>query len=207
MKEETLVPISALQHFSFCARQCGLIHLEQCFDENALTIRGHAVHARVDTPESTERGEKRIENSLPLFSDRYGLIGKADLIEFSMDGTAYPVEYKHGKRAEKIHDEIQLAAQAICLEEMTKTPVPLGAIYYFSSRRRREVEITEALKNKTILIIEDVRKMLDSMKLPPPVNDSRCRNCSLIDLCQPSIIGNQLSRKQLGKQLFSDTNQ
>ena len=119
MNDDEALPLSALQHWAYCPRQCGLIHLEQAFDDNLHTQRGNAVHAQVDRPGFDLRRGLRVERALPLFSDRLGLVGKADTVEFEPDGTPYPVEYKHGRKREKRHDDIQLAAQAMCLEEMT----------------------------------------------------------------------------------------
>lgn len=204
MNDNDPVVISALQHYSFCPRQCGLIHLEQCFDDNALTIRGHAAHRRVEREDTRISADIRVEYGLALYSERLGIVGKADVVEFLPDGTPYPIEYKHGKRASKIHDQIQLAAQSLCLEEMTKKTVDNGAIYYFSSRRRIEVPITNELRTATINTIVQVRAMLKSMRLPPPVEDNRCRNCSLVDICQPTIIAQKEKRSLLERNLFSE---
>jgi CRISPR-associated exonuclease Cas4 len=124
-------------------------------------------------------------------------------VEFLPDGTPFPVEFKHGTRAEHVHDEIQLAAQAMCLEEMIGRTVSRGAIYHFSSRRRRGVEITETLREQTKSTIISVRQMLVSRSLPPPVNDSRCRNCSLLSICQPAVIAEIGLQNRLMKELFS----
>src|SRR6266446_5838641 len=145
--ESELVMISALEHYSYCPRQCALIHQEQTFDENLYTLRGRAVHKQVDEPEAVVEKGVRVERALPLWSNRLGLVGKADVVEFRGD-TPYPVEYKHGPRREKEHDDLQLCAQAVCLEEMTGQNVPKGAIFHHSSRRRREVEFTSALRAK-----------------------------------------------------------
>ena len=120
------VPLSALQHYSYCPRQCALIHQEQSFDENLYTLRGRRVHERVDEGKVTTYEGVRVERGLPLVSEKYGLTGKADVVEFLADGTPYPVEYKHGPRRAKLHDDLQLAAQAMCLEEMTGRPVREG---------------------------------------------------------------------------------
>lgn len=181
------VPISALQHWSYCPRQCALIHVEQAFAENVHTLRGQAVHARVDSPEIDELPGRRVERAMPLWSEQFGLIGKADMVEFLPDGTPYPVEYKHGPRRKRLHDELQLAAQALCLEEMFSRPVVRGAIFHASSRRRREVAIDGDLRVATIAAIAAVRDLLASDRLPPPVNDARCRQCSLIGTCQPEL--------------------
>ena len=140
------IPLSALQHWCYCPRQCGLIHLEQAFADNLHTARGNAVHRLVDTPGYEMQAGVKVERALPLWSDQFGLIGKADLVEFHPNGRIFPVEFKHGRRRQKRHDDVQLAAQAMCLEEMLGRPVTHGAIYHASSRRRREVEITPALR-------------------------------------------------------------
>ncbi|MGH8042250.1 MAG: CRISPR-associated protein Cas4 [Rudaea sp.] len=182
------IPISALQHWSYCPRQCALIHIDQAFADNVYTARGNAAHARVDLPRAERSGTVRIERALPLWSERLGLIGKADLVEFDAEGIPYPVEYKHGPRRQHIHDDIQLAAQAMCLEEMTGKAIATGAIFHFSSRRRREITIEQTLRAAVEQAIVAVRAMLDAGKLPAPVNDARCHHCSLIDLCQPAAL-------------------
>lgn len=190
------VALSALQHWIYCPRQCGLIHLEQAFEENIHTARGQAVHHLVDTPGYEIKSGVRVERALPVWSDRYNLIGKADLVEFHPDGAVYPVEFKHGAKRQKLHDDIQLAAQAICLEEMLGRPVPAGAIFHATSHRRREVLVTPELKQLVIETADAIRSMLASGKLPPPVNDARCRECSLKDICQPEALA-QSSRHHL----------
>ena len=202
MDEDRYVAISALQHWSYCPRQCALIHLEQAFAENVHTLRGQAVHARVDTPGLEVRAGLRIERALPLWSERLGLAGKADVVEFLPDGTPYPVEYKHGRRREKLHDDLQLAAQALCLEEMTGRAVPEGALFYASSKRRREVRIDAALRRAVEEAVASVRAMLESGRLPPPVNDRRCKECSLIDICQPALVAGSAQRRAIAASLF-----
>lgn len=188
MSETDPIPISALQHWAYCPRQCGLIHLEQAFEDNIHTARGQAVHHLVDEPGYEMQSGVKVERALPLWSDRLGLIGKADLVEFHPDGSIYPVEFKHGRKRQKVHDDIQLAAQAMCLEEMLGRPVRQGAIYHASSRRRREVAITPALRTQVEATANAIRAMLASGVLPSPVNDGRCRECSLKDICQPEAL-------------------
>ena len=190
MNEPDPLPLSALQHWAYCPRQCGLIHLEQAFDDNLHTQRGQAVHKTVDIPGGEERKGVRIERALPVWHDTLGLIGKADVVEFEADGTPYPVEYKHGSRNKAVDiaacDDVQLAAQAICLESMTGRVVSEGALYYASSRRRRIVAITEALRMQVFDTAQAVRAMLSSATLPPPTRDvRRCKACSLRERCQP----------------------
>ena len=194
MEDAEPLTLSALQHWAYCPRQCGLIHLEQAFDDNLQTQRGQAVHALVDNPGVEERKGLRIERALPLWNDALGLLGKADVVEFEPDGTPYPVEYKHGSRNKAADiaacDDLQLAAQAICLEGMTGRAVREGALYYATSRRRRVVQITEALRSQVVETASAVRAMLASATLPPPTQDvRRCKGCSLRDRCQPEALG------------------
>lgn len=185
------IAISALQHWAYCPRQCALIHQEQSFVDNLHTSRGQAVHHLVDQPGEAIKAGVKIERSLPLWSERLGLIGKADLVEIHPDGTILPVEYKHGRKRQAHHDDLQLAAQALCLEDMFDRSVPRGAIYHATSHRRREVAIDNHLRAAVADTLIAIRAMLASNRLPPPVNDRRCRECSLSVLCQPKLIGEQ----------------
>ena len=195
------VMISALEHWNYCPRQCALIHLEQTFDENLYTLRGNALHARVDEPTSEEIQGVRVERAVPLWSKSLGLIGKSDVVEFHGD-TPYPVEYKHGPRREHEHDDLQVCAQALCLEEMIGKAVPRGAIYHHSSRRRREVIFDESLRHGVEEAVLAIGTMLAERVLPPPVNDKRCEHCSLKESCLPSVIGEQDRAKRLVRDLF-----
>jgi CRISPR-associated exonuclease Cas4 len=200
--EPDQIPLSALQHWHYCPRQCGLIHLEQVFDENVHTLRGQAVHAKVDKPGVETAKGVRVERAMPLWHDGLGLIGKADVVEFLADGTPYPVEYKHGSRHKAADiaacDDIQLAAQALCLAFMTGHAVPEGALYYASSKRRRVVPITPSLQAMVGDTLSAIRQMLTSGNLPavlaPDQAAKRCKACSLIERCQP-----QAARVDLGR--------
>jgi CRISPR-associated exonuclease Cas4 len=202
MEQDDFIMLSALQHYSYCPRQCALIHEEQSFADNLHTARGNAVHALVDLAGYELRAGVRMERALPLVCERLGLIGKADMVEFLPDGTPYPVEYKHGPRRQRTHDNIQLAAQALCLEEMTGHPVPVGAIYHATSHRRREVSITSDLRQLVESTTLAVRAMLQAGQMPPAVNDSRCRECSLIEICQPQMLAEEARRRALRAHLF-----
>jgi len=196
--------LSALQHYSYCPRQCALIHQEQSFDDNEFTLRGQRAHRRVDSGEITMEEGVCVIRALPLYSERLGLVGKADVVEFLPDGTPYPVEYKQGKRHKREHDDIQLAAQAICLEEMTGRDVPEGAIYHHKSRRRRVVSIDAVLRQQVEDVVAAVCWMLQADRLPPPVEDaSLCRACSLYDICQPDLISAQQRIHELRQTLFA----
>lgn len=187
----------------YCPRQCGLIHLEQAFEDNIHTARGQAVHHLVDTPGYEIKSGVRVERALPVWSDRLNLIGKADLVEFHPDGSVYPVEFKHGAKRQKLHDDIQLAAQAMCLEDMLGRPVTHGAIFHASSHRRREVAITHTLRELVAETAAAIRTMLASGTLPPPVNDARCKECSLKEICQPEALAG-LAKQQQQRQILFD---
>ncbi len=207
MNDDEPVPLSALQHWAYCPRQCGLIHLEQAFDDNLHTLRGNAVHAQVDRPGFEIRKGLRVERALPLFSDRLGLVGKADTVEFEPDGVPYPVEYKHGSRHKAADiaacDDLQLAAQALCLQEMTGRTVPQGALFYASSKRRRVVPIDSALLQRVTDTAGAVRSMLASTRLPSPTTDTRrCRGCSLRERCQPEALARLAASQGSDDDLF-----
>jgi CRISPR-associated exonuclease Cas4 len=181
------VNLSALNQYSYCSRRCGLIYLDGEFEQNVHTARGNAEHERVDRASHVAGHEgARLEYALPVWSDRYGLIGKCDVVEFWPDGTIYPVEYKHGPRKKHINDDLQLVGQAMCLAEMFGHVVLKGAIYHATSRRRREVLMTPELRRLVIESAEAIRAMLASGRLPPPVNDRRCDQCSLNAICDPA---------------------
>lgn len=190
------IALSALQHWAYCPRQCGLIHLEQAFDDNVHTLRGQAVHARVDKPGVESAKGVRVERALPVWHDGLGLVGKADVVEFLPDGTPYPVEYKHGSRHKAADiaacDDIQLAGQALCLQSMTGRAVNEGAIYYASSKRRRVVPITADLRKAVEQVTGSVRRMLTSAVLPAPLpvveQPRKCKACSLCERCQPEAV-------------------
>jgi len=193
METADAIQLSALQHWAYCPRQFALIHIEQAFDDNLHTLRGNAMHTRVDQPGlQTERG-RRVERALPLWHEGLGLIGKADAVELMPDGHPYPVEYKQGSRHKSAGiaacDDLQLAAQALCLESMTGHVVPEGAIFYASSQRRRAVPITEALRKQVATTRAAVVAQLASGQLPAPLTGElaaqRCKSCSLRDRCQP----------------------
>ena len=196
-----LIMISALQHWSYCPRQCALIHIEQTFDENLYTLRGRTVHKQVDEVESVAEHGVRVERAMPIWNRRLGLIGKADVVEFHAD-VPYPVEYKHGPRRQKEHDDLQLCAQAMCLEEMTGQAVPRGAIFHHKSRRRREVIFTPNLRTQVEEAVTAIRALLASKKLPPPVNDRRCEKCSLKEACMPQMLEARSREKRLLANLF-----
>ncbi|MFT3688280.1 CRISPR-associated protein Cas4 [Paenirhodobacter sp.] len=189
---EEPIPLSALQHAVYCLRQAALIHLERLWAENRFTAEGDVLHAVADKGgQRKARGLRRVM-ALPLACHRLNLTGTADLVEFipGPDGeTAFPIEYKRGKP--KLHraDEVQLCAQALCLEEMTGHPVPEGALFYAQTRRRLAVPFDADLRALTETTATELASVLTSRRTPPPTpHRGRCRACSLLDLCRPDVV-------------------
>lgn len=201
MDELEPIMISALNHYLFCPRRCGLVHVEQVWSENLYTMRGNDVHENVDTESCHEIGSIRYERALPIWSRRLNLVGKADLVEFHGD-EPYPVEYKSGRRKEFENDYIQLCAQAICLEEMLGTPVTRGAFFWHGSRERREVVFTAEMRAEVERVAQMVRKMLESRTVPSPVNDKRCLGCSMKESCLPAVVAEKDKSRKAAWELF-----
>lgn len=198
--ERVDVPISAIEHYSYCPRQCALIHVEQTYDENQFTIRGKLAHERVDRGEDRSTRGIREWRALPLWSDQYGLIGKADLVEVR-DGRLFPVEYKVGRRRGP-HADLQLCAQALCLEEMFGQPVEAGALYFRAERRRYPVALDRSLRQRTLEVVEAIRRQFTRQEVPGAPNDQRCPNCSLINACLPSLVAASSRLVQAQRDLF-----
>lgn len=204
-RDDELIPVSAIEHHAYCARQCALIHVDQTFDENVFTVRGSQAHERIDIPGSELVGDVRFERALPIWSDALGLIGKADLVEFRPQGP-YPVEYKVGRRragrARFRPEDLQLCAQAMCLEEMLDTRIPLGAVFYWTTRRRHEVDLSGAMREAVVAAIGEIRGVMRAQQLPGAPNDARCRECSLRVSCLPEIVGEPDRVRGLQSALF-----
>ena len=184
--EDALIPLSALQHQLFCPRQCALIHVEQLWAEDAATAQGRLLHERVDSGRSETRPGICVARGLALRSLALGVVGKADAVEFTgRPPKAYPVEYKRGKPKAHRADEVQLCAQAICLEEMFGEPVPEGALFYGETRRRQVVAFDAELRALTHGTAEAARAMIAAGHTPLPRRMPACRRCSLVQLCQP----------------------
>ena len=203
MDFDVLIMISALRHYSYCPRSLALIHMEQVFTENVHTLRGTHEHERVDQIQHDTVAGVRVEYALPIWSQRLGLTGRCDAVEFHPDGSIFPVEYKHGRRKKWVNDDLQLVAQAVCLEEMLNVQIPQGAIFHQQSRRRREVIFHEPLRKELEQTVTALRLMLQSGILPPPTSDvRRCPECSLLDICQPDLARAQTKVQQLHDTLF-----
>jgi CRISPR-associated exonuclease Cas4 len=191
MAEAEPIPLSALQHATYCLRQAALIHLERLWADNRLTAEGDVLHSVADKGgQRLARGVRRVM-SLAVSSQRRGIAGVCDMVEFPRESGAevpFPVEYKRGKP--KLHraDEVQLCAQALCLEEMTGLAVPEGALFYAETHRRVAVPFDVVLRALTETVIADLGAVLASGVTPAPTpHKTRCRACSLIDLCQPQL--------------------
>lgn len=187
--DDDLIPLSALQHYLYCPRQCGLIHIERQWAENRFTAEGRLLHEKADGGAGDKRGKVRTLRALPLRSVKYGLTGAADVVELRGTKTAplpYPVEYKRGKPKAHRADEVQLCAQALCLEEMFGVSIPEGALFYGEPRRRTVTALDDDLRALTVQTIDAVRAMLTAGVTPPAVYAKRtCDACSLIEVCRP----------------------
>lgn len=187
--ENDLLPLSALQHLLFCERQCALIHIEQVWAENRLTAEGRVMHERAHTGGSETRRDIRTARGLRIRSLQLGLIGQADVIEFHRqpDGSTrpLPVEYKRGKPKANRCDEVQLCAQAMCLEEMLRASIPGGALYYGQPRRRTDVTFDQELRRLTEQTAHRLHDLIRSGTTPPATYEKKCDVCSLFDLCRP----------------------
>ena len=183
------IPLSALQHAVYCLRQAALIHIEWLWAENRFTAEGRVLHEVPHEPANRKRGQIRRVMALPLACRRLNLVGVADLVEFhaGADGEiAYPVEYKRGKA--KLHraDEVQLCAQGLCLEEMTDKPVPEGALFYATTKRRVAVSFDAELRRLTEEAASQFGALFVAGRTPPAIyRADRCRACSLLELCRP----------------------
>ena len=198
------ISLSALNQYAYCPRRCYLIHAEGEFTDNIHTQSGTLEHERVDQLAHDIKKGVRVEFALPVWSDQLNITGRCDVVEFHPDGTVFPVEYKHGKRKQWLNDDLQVAAQAMCLEEMLKTGVPMAAIYHIQTRRRREVNIDLTLRNQVVATINAVTSLLNRRLCPPPIKDKkRCPQCSLNELCNPELIIEKIRLHQLSVQLFT----
>lgn len=187
MGSELVIPIRALEHFSYCPRQCALIHGDGVWSDNRHTVVGTHAHRRVDSGATTTGRGKRTLRSVPLWSETFGLTGRTDAIEISPDGSVMPVEYKAGRRHGQAAD-VQLCAQALCLEEMLGVVIPVGALWFGGTRRRVPVDLDADLRGLTIERIKLVREALLAPLLPSAPNDARCTECQLEHHCLPSVV-------------------
>jgi len=198
--EDDLLPLSGLQHLTFCERQWGLIHIEQIWEENRLTAEGRVLHERAHQPGAENRPNIRTSRGLRLHSLRLGLVGQADIVEFhrSAEGVVlpevegswrpFPVEYKRGKPKRDAYDEVQLCAQALCLEEMFSCDVSEGALYYGDPRRRSQVIFNGKLRARTEAIASRMHELYAVGTTPLAAYEPKCDSCSLLARCLPRLL-------------------
>lgn len=208
MEDDDLVPLSALQHYLYCPRQCALIHVEQLWAENRQTAEGRLLHERADQPQTELRHGVRTVTAMPLVNLSLGITGIADVVEFHGSAAgeqAFPVEYKRGRPKAHRADEVQLCAQALCLESMLGRPVPEGALFYGETRRRKPVPFDPPLRELTLSTISATRALFESGRTPLAEYQSRrCDACSLIELCQPRLLGRRESVNHWLRQQIKD---
>ena len=185
MTVEIIVPISAIEHYAYCPRQCALIHCDGVWSDNAHTVRGSHAHRRVDSGRHRRERGRQVLRAIPLWSERLGLSGRADAVEMEQE-EVHPVEYKTGVRHGKTAD-LQICAQAMCLEEMLDVDIPHGYVWYGGPRRRVRVDFTSALRLEVEEIIHDIRRQLLTAILPEAPNDLRCAECQLQNHCLPGL--------------------
>ena len=185
MSVEPIVPISALEHFAYCPRQCALIHCDGVWNDNRHTVTGTRAHRRADSGEHRVERGRQILRSIPLWSEALGLSGRADVVEID-GGEIRPVEYKSGVRHGAAAD-LQVCAQALCLEEMLGVKVPHGYVWYGGPRRRQVVDFTSALREEVRDVTSQIREQMVTGSLPEAPNDSRCTECQLLQHCLPSL--------------------
>lgn len=198
------IAVSALNQYAYCPRRCALIFMDQEFTDNIHTQRGTEEHERADqTFHVCDAAGVRVEYALPVWSSRLGLSGRCDVVEFHPDGTVYPVEYKHGKKHKWLNDDLQLVAQAICLEEMLNINISRGAIFHKGSMHRREVEFTQELRRQVEEAVNAIHELLATGRLPPPINNQRCPECSLLHICLPAVIADKSRSRRATRDLFA----
>lgn len=218
--EEDMLMLSGIQHIAFCERQWALIHIEQQWEENILTIEGQFMHERADDPFETEkRGNTITLRAVSLASFSLGLYGRADVIELNktkqddMNSITIkdypgkwkpvPVEYKRGKPKPDRYDEVQLCAQAISLEEMYEIQIEVGYLYYGKTCHRQPVIFNDELRKEVSIYAARMHELYSNGTTPLPEYNSKCRSCSLFDLCMPrSILKKQSASEYIRKNLL-----
>lgn len=193
------LPLSALNDFLFCPRRAWLKFVEGLRGTNEHTVLGDLVHEHVDFPGYEQRAGWTLLRALPLFSDRLGLSGKADLVEVRYDAgdriaEARPVEYKKGPKRRFDNDEVQLCAQALCLEEMLGLAIPAGAIYHAQSQQRHDVSFDAVLRRLTRTALTDLRMLISNPTPPSADLRPQCEGCSLHGVCLPEAGGRRAPR-------------
>ena len=201
-REEDYLMLSGIQHFSFCRRQWALIHIEQQWDENLRTVEGNLFHQKAhDGYSSEKRKDVIISRGMPVFSRKMGVSGVCDIVEFHRDDEkgisiygregkylVYPVEYKKGQPKEEESDLLQMAAQAMCLEEMLACDITKGYLFYGEIRRRIEVVLDEGLRQRVSDSFAEMHQYFQRRFTPKVKRTKACNACSLKNLCLPQLM-------------------
>ena len=203
--EDDYLQLSGIQHFAFCRRQWAIIHIEKQWTDNYLTIDGINMHEKAhDRDASESRGDLLVIRGLAINSAKYGLSGECDVVEFRRSSntgislkdhaglwTPYPIEYKRGAPKENDADELQLCAEAICLEEMLCCDIQKGALYYGETRHRKEVLFTAEIRDRVSKLTAEMHEMYARGYTPKVKPSKKCNSCSLKEACLPSMLKSQ----------------
>lgn len=200
--EREVLPLSLLNDFLYCQRRAALKVVEGWRSANEHTNRGDVAHEHADLAGYEVVKGVTLLRALPVWSERLGLNGKCDIVERWADGSLFPVEFKIGKRRQWTNDDVQLCAQALCLEEMFGVAVPTGSVYHAGSKRRREVGFSPDLRAKTGETARQLHELLRENRTPPAVYRDACEECSLYPTCLPKATGDRNRAVRLARQLF-----
>lgn len=216
-KEDEYLMLSGIQHFKFCRRQWALIHVEQQWEENVHTVIGELMHKKVHDPYLKEkRKDTIVVRALPISSRRLGVSGECDMVEFHKceDGislfghrglySVYPIEYKKGKPKISEEDQLQLTAQAMCLEEMFSTEIPEGALFYGETRRRETVIFSEELRTEVVNMFQEMHQYYNRGYTPKVKKSKACNSCSLKEICLPKLEKTESVSDYIAKSLKED---
>ncbi|GAA4895743.1 CRISPR-associated protein Cas4 [Streptomonospora salina] len=201
------VPLSALEHYAYCPRQAGLILLEDAYADDAATVRGTLAHHRIHDPGHDKRPQVRTLRALPVWHDELGLTGVCDVVEVHPDGTVLPVEHKSGSYTPGGPADVQVAAQAMCLEQRMDTAVPTAAIYAMADRRRHTLAVDASLRERVCATAEAVRAVMAREELPAPAADQRCRRCSMNTGCMPKVLAGTRRYNRLLAELYTPSHE
>ena len=219
-KDEDMLMLSGIQHFMFCPRQWALIHIDQQWEENRLTVEGELLHKNVDNPTYRQKnGDVITLRSVVIASKRLGLYGVTDAVELhpvtegqdaiqhkSYPGIwkPFPIEYKRGKPKHSAVDEVQLAAQVMCFEEMYGIQIGFGALYYGETKHREVIKIDQSLRENTIRCANDMHNIFSTGRVPKVDKGKHCRNCSLVNICLPNMVNSSKVSSYLKKCLYEE---
>jgi CRISPR-associated exonuclease Cas4 len=196
------LPLSLLNDYLYCERRAALKTVEGVRSANAHTAKGDIVHEHADLQGYEVAKGVTLLRALPVWSDRLGLNGKCDIVEQRANGSLFPVEYKSGKRRQWDNDDVQLCAQALCLEEMFGYVIPAGAVFHADSKRRREVPFTHELRALALQTIAALHELAAGSRVPPAVFKPACEHCSLFDICLPRATSDTKRAARMSARLF-----